>query len=337
MSRKDWLVAVGGEKWMVTQKAREALQDRHPNKGTVQDRVEGEEKDESQTPGIPMRPGSARRRNRWRFLLNEKFRGALVGMVLVVAFITLAIFANHIAPYDPKAMNTAQRLQPPSLAHLFGTDEFGRDVFSRVVYGSRISLQIGLIATILTVFFSTLLGLIWGYYPAAENIIARIVDLWLSFPTLLLAIAVVAILGPSLQNAMLAIVASAVPGFARVVHSAVLTIRKNEYIEAAVAGGLSDGEIIFRHILPNISATVIVMGTLEFASAILMGAGLSFLGLGAQPPTPEWGAMISTGKEWLGQAWWLYTFPGVAIVLAVLGINLVGDGLRDYFDPRLKR
>lgn len=280
---------------------------------------------------------AAPRRSGWRRLFSGKYRGGLVGLALVLGCIVLAVFAKQIAPFGPTDMNTAIRLQAPSAAHLFGTDEFGRDVFSRVIYGSRVSLRIGLTATVLTVIFSTLIGLAWGYYPRAENAIARVIDLWLSFPTLLLAIAVVAILGPSLQNAMLAIVASAVPGFARVVHSAVLTTRKNEYVEAAVSVGLSDSRIILKHILPNISATIIVMGTLEFASSILMGAGLSFLGLGAQPPTPEWGAMISTGKEWLGQAWWLYTFPGVAIVLTVLGINLVGDGLRDYLDPRLKR
>jgi len=263
-------------------------------------------------------------------------RGMIAGAVMVLAVVVCALLAPYIAPYGPLDMRVEERLQPPSLEHPCGTDEFGRDVFSRIVWGSRISLTMGLAATALTVLLGTLAGVLWGYFPGLGMIIARVVDLWLAFPTMLFAIVIVAVLGPSLRNAMLAVVLSMVPGFARVVHSAVLPLREKEFVEAASAAGAASVRILWRHILPNVGSTIIVLATLHFASAILMGAALSFLGLGAQPPQPEWGAMINTGRQWLGLAWWLYVFPGIAIVVAVLGINLLGDGLRDLLDPRLK-
>lgn len=260
----------------------------------------------------------------------------VIGAAMVLAVVACAVLAPYIAPYGPLDMRVEDRLQPPSVRHLCGTDEFGRDVFSRIVWGSRISLSMGLTATVLTVVLGTLVGILWGYYPRLGGFIARVVDLWLAFPTMLFAIVIVAILGPSLRNAMLAVVFSMLPGYARVVHSAVLPLREKEFVEAASAAGAPNRRILWRHVLPNIGNTIIVLGTLHFASAILMGAALSFLGLGAQPPQPEWGAMINTGRQWLGLAWWLYIFPGIAIVVAVLGINLFGDGLRDLLDPRLK-
>ncbi|MBC7339381.1 MAG: ABC transporter permease [Firmicutes bacterium] len=263
-------------------------------------------------------------------------KGMVVGALMVLAVVMCALLAPYLAPYGPLDMQVEERLQGPSFRHLCGTDEFGRDVFSRIVWGSRISLEMGLVATVLTVILGTGVGVLWGYYPRLGVFIARLVDLWLAFPTMLFAIVIVAVLGPSLRNAMLAVVLSMVPGFSRVVHSAVLPLREKEFVEAASAAGAPNRRILWRHVLPNVASTIIVLGTLHFASAILMGAALSFLGLGAQPPQPEWGAMINAGRQWLGLAWWLYIFPGIAIVVAVLGINLLGDGLRDLLDPRLK-
>ena len=234
--------------------------------------------------------------------------------------------------------NLSQRLQAPSAAHWLGTDEFGRDIFARLVHGTRVSLQVGIIAVGISIVIGGILGAIAGYYGGKlDNIIMRIMDIFLAVPSILLAIAIVSALGPSILNLMLAISISSVPSYARIVRASVLSIRDQEFIEAAKAIGASNTRIIFRHIIPNSLAPVIVQATLGVASAILSTAGLSFIGLGIQPPAPEWGSMLSGGRQYLRYAWWVTTFPGVAIMITILSLNLLGDGLRDALDPRLKQ
>ncbi|MFZ5823081.1 MAG: ABC transporter permease [Bacillota bacterium] len=263
-------------------------------------------------------------------------RGAMAGLVLLALFSMGAILAPYIAPYDPQAMNYDVRLAPPGGSFLMGTDEFGRDVFRAVLHGGRISLVVGFISVSIAGLLGTTLGLIAGYFSRLDALISRIVDIWLAFPTLLLAIAIVAVLGPGLRNAMIAVGIAATPSYIRVVRGVVLGARQREYVEAAHAIGAPDSLILWRHILPNVAAPIIVLSTLQFGGAILSAAALSFLGLGAQPPTPEWGALVASGRGFIRQAWWMSLFPGTAIMLVVLGLNLLGDGLRDALDPRLK-
>jgi peptide/nickel transport system permease protein len=224
----------------------------------------------------------------------------------------------------------------PGSEHLLGTDEFGRDLFSRILYGGRVSLLMGVVVISIAGTVGVILGVLSGYYRRIDIFIMQIVDILLALPSLLLAIVVVAILGVGLTNAMIAVSIAVIPAFVRVVRGSVLSIRESEYVEAAKALGVRDHKIIFKHILPNIASPVIIMATLEFGSAILAAAALSFLGLGAQPPNPEWGALVYVGKSFLSQAWWMTLFPGLCIMLVVLGFNLLGDGLRDALDPRLK-
>jgi peptide/nickel transport system permease protein len=271
----------------------------------------------------------------WRRFRKNKI--ALIGLGIVVFFILLAIFAPLLAPYDFKDPNLAERLQPPSSKHLFGTDDFGRDIFSRVLYGARISLWVGFFSVLGSVIAGSLLGIIAGYYGRwIDGIISRLFDIMLAFPSILLAIGIVAVLGPSLQNALIAIAVINIPNFGRLIRSRVLSIKQEEYIMAAKAIGMSDMRILFHHILPNSMAPIIVQGTLAIATAIIEAAALGFLGLGAQPPNPEWGKMLADSKDFLTQAPWTMIFPGLAIMLTVLGFNLMGDGLRDALDPRMK-
>ncbi len=274
-------------------------------------------------------------REGWRSFKKNKM--AIVGTGIVLFFILLAIFAPFLAPYGINEQNLSLRLQAPSKEHLFGTDDFGRDILSRVIYGARISLWVGFFSVLGSVIAGSLLGIIAGYYGRwIDGVISRIFDIMLAFPSILLAIGIVAVLGPSLQNALIAIAVINIPNFGRLIRSRVLSIKQEEYITAAKAIGMSDTRILFHHILPNSMAPIIVQGTLAIATAIIEAAALGFLGLGAQPPNPEWGKMLADSKDFLTQAPWTMIFPGLAIMLTVLGFNLMGDGLRDALDPRMK-
>ena len=267
-----------------------------------------------------------------------KNRLALAGLGIVVFFIILAILAPLIAPYSFKEQELANRLLSPSSEHWFGTDDFGRDIFSRILYGSRISLWVGFFSVLGSSIIGSLLGILAGYYGKwVDTLISRTFDIMLAFPSILLAIAVVAILGPSLQNALIAIAVINIPNFGRLVRSKVLSVKQEEYIMAARAVGMKDSRILLHHILPNSITPIIVQGTLAIATAIIEAAALGFLGLGAQAPTPEWGKMLADSKQYLVQAPWTLFFPGLAIMLTVLGFNLMGDGLRDVLDPRMKQ
>jgi len=264
-------------------------------------------------------------------------KGAIIGALIVTIEILVAILAPFIAPHDPIDQELRDALQPPSRKYLLGTDEVGRDILSRIVFGTRISLRVGLISVGIAGICGVGLGLVAGYYGGhIDNVILRIMDIWLAFPGILLALAIIAVLGPSLFNVMIAVGFSAIPAYVRVTRGSVLSVREMDYIVGARAIGCRSLRIIVRHILPNVLPSVIVLSTLGVAGAILTAAALSFIGLGAQPPTPEWGAMLTVGRQFLRKAWWLTTFPGLTIMITVLGINLLGDGLRDALDPRLR-
>jgi peptide/nickel transport system permease protein len=268
----------------------------------------------------------------------RKNKMAVGSAVFLFILILVAIFAPLIAPYGANQQNINIMLQKPSAAHWFGTDAFGRDVLSRVIYGSRISLEVGFVAVVFSVTIGGIVGAISGFYGGKlDNIIMRFMDILLAIPGILLAIAIVNVLGPGLINVMIAVGIASIPTYARIVRASVLSIRDQEYVESARAIGERDGAIIFKYILPNCMAPIIVQSTLGVAWAILSAAGLSFLGLGLQPPTPEWGAMLSEGEQYIFNAYWVTTFPGLAIVLVVLALNIFGDGLRDALDPRLKK
>ena len=268
---------------------------------------------------------------------------AVAGLIIIVIFILVAIFAPYISPHDPVETSLYDQLKPPvwyeggTTKNLLGTDDLGRDILSRLIYGARISLLVSVISVSLAFFFGTLIGAISGYKKGwIDNIVMRIMDIILSFPYILLAIVIVAYLGPSLNNAMIAIGVTYIPRFARIVRGSVLEECEKDYVTAARAIGANEFRIIFIAILPNCMGPLIVQTTLNFASAILDAAALSFLGLGAQPPTPEWGAMIAQSRSLILRASWVMTLPGLAILFAVLGFNLLGDGLRDALDPRLR-
>lgn len=267
----------------------------------------------------------------------SKNRLALIGLFIVLIFIVIAALAPFIAPYSFRDQVLADRFLPPSGKHWFGTDDFGRDIFSRVLYGARISLWVGFFSVLASAIIGTFLGIIAGYYGRwVDGLISRVFDILLAFPSILLAIAIVAILGPSLRNALIAIAVINIPNFGRLVRSKVLSVKQEEYIMSARAVGMRDSRILFRHILPNSVTPVIVQATLAIATAIIEAAALGFLGLGAQPPEPEWGRMLADAKNYLIQAPWTLFFPGIAIMLTVLGFNLMGDGLRDVLDPKMK-
>ncbi len=268
---------------------------------------------------------------------------AIIGLVIITGFILIAILAPVLSPHDPLETSLYDQLKPPvwhetgTWKHILGTDELGRDTLSRIIYGARVSLTVAIVSVGIAFTLGTLLGCISGYYKGFwDSLIMRVMDMILAFPYLLLAIVVVAYLGPSLQNAMMAIGITYVPRFARIVRGSVLEECEKDYVMAARAVGARDGRIIFINILPNCLGPLIVQTTLSMASAILDAAALSFLGLGAQPPTPEWGGMIARSRALILRASWVMTFPGIAILLAVLGFNLLGDGLRDALDPRLR-
>ena len=271
----------------------------------------------------------------WKRLIRNK--AAIAGMVVIVLLILTAIFADFIAPYHFAQQNLENTRMAPSSDHWFGTDNFGRDIFSRVVYGSRISIQVGFIAVGVAIVLGGILGSIAGYYSGRiDNVIMRLMDILLAIPGILLAIAIAAALGPGLVNVMIAVGIASIPRYARIVRASVLSLRDQEFVEAAKAVGANDFRIITKYILPNCMAPIIVQGTLGVAEAILAAAGLSFIGLGIQPPIPEWGAMLSTARVYVRDAWWMSIFPGLAIMITIFGLNLLGDGLRDALDPRLK-
>jgi peptide/nickel transport system permease protein len=271
----------------------------------------------------------------WRRLRRNK--AAMVGLGIIVILFLVAIFADVIAPYTYYEQNLRNRFALPSAEHFFGTDEFGRDIFSRVVYGSRISLRVGFVTILFSVAIGCLLGALAGFYGGlADNIIMRFTDIILAIPNILLAIAVVAALGTDLTNVMIAVGIGSMPQYARILRASVLTLRDQEFVEAARASGANDFRLITKHIIPNALAPIIVQATLGVAGAILTVAALSFIGIGLQPPTPEWGAMLSSGRQYIRDAAHLTTFPGLAIMIVILGLNMFGDGLRDALDPKLK-
>jgi ABC-type dipeptide/oligopeptide/nickel transport system permease subunit len=268
---------------------------------------------------------------------------AVAGMIVIAIFVLTAFLAPLLSPHDPIDVDLYEQLKPPiwseagSTKNLLGTDDLGRDILSRLIYGARVSLLVAVVTVGIGVLFGSLLGAVSGYYKGfVDNIIMRFMDILLAFPHILLAIVIMAYLGPGLRNAMIAIGIIYIPRFARIVRASVLEEYEKDYVTASKAIGAKDWRIIFVAILPNCLAPLIVQTSLGFASAILDAAALGFLGLGAQPPTPEWGAMIAMGRSHILRAWWVMTFPGIVILLAVLGFNLFGDGLRDALDPRLR-
>lgn len=266
-----------------------------------------------------------------------RHRSAVIGSVIVLAFLLIALLAPFLTSYEYTARSEAL-LQSPSIEHWFGTDEMGRDLFTRVIYGTRISLWVGFFAISGSIIVGSLLGLIAGFYGGwRDTIISRIFDILLAFPSILLAIAIVAMLGRSLSNALLAIAIINIPTFGRLMRSRVLSVKSEDYILAARAMGMKNNRILFKHILPNCWTPIMVQGTLGFATAVIEAAALGFLGLGAQPPEPEWGTMLADARQYIQLAPWTMIFPGLAIALTVLGFNLLGDGLRDIFDPRMKQ
>ena len=274
----------------------------------------------------------------WQRLLRNKM--AMLGLAILAILALLAIFADVIADYDTMvvAQNIPELLQGPSAAHWFGTDEFGRDIFARIIHGGRVSLVVGLISVSVSLLAGGSLGAFAGFYGGrVDNVIMRVMDIFLAVPSILLAITIVAALGTNLVNVMLAIGVSGIPTFARIVRAAVMGVKDQEFVESARAIGETNTAIIFREILPNCMAPIIVQSTLSVASAILSTASLSFIGLGVQPPDPEWGAMLSSGRNFLRDAMHITLFPGLAIVVTILALNLLGDGLRDALDPRLKQ
>jgi peptide/nickel transport system permease protein len=267
----------------------------------------------------------------------KKNKIAIVGMGIVFFFILLAIFADVIAPYGINDQVLENKLQSPSQQHWFGTDDFGRDILTRVIYGARISLWVGFFSVLGSIIVGTTLGMLAGYFGRwVDTLISRFFDIMLAFPSILLAIAIVAVLGPSLQNALIAIAVINIPTFGRLVRSKVLSIKEEEYILAAKSQGMKHTRILIHHVLPNSIAPIVVQGTLSIGTAIIEAAALGFLGLGAAPPDPEWGMMLADSKNYIQKAPWTMIFPGLAIMLTVLGFNLMGDGLRDALDPRMK-
>lgn len=292
-------------------------------------------------PGASVARGPTQPAYQTRFQLFwrefRRNRGALVGSAMFLILVGMIVFAPFVTRYDPIEPNYAARFSPPTAEHWFGTDRNGRDIFSRVVYGGRISLWVGLVSVGIGAGLGTLLGLISGFYGRwVDNVLMRFMDFVLAMPGILLAITIVFALGPSLTNVMIAVGFASMPQYARVVRASVLSAKQLPYVEAARANGAGDMAVMGRHILPNVFAPVLVLATLGLGSAVLSVAALSFLGLGAAPPTPEWGLLISDGRGVLRRSWWVATFPGLAIMVTVLAVNLIGDGLRDAMDPRLR-
>lgn len=278
-------------------------------------------------------------RSQWKMMVSrfKKNKRAMVGFWMVVFCVAVALLAPWVAPYDPIEQNMQIMLEGPSLNHPFGTDEFGRDILSRIIHGTQISLMTGIVGVLIAVILGVALGTISGYFGGlADTLIMRIMDIFMAFPSFLLALAIVSVLGPGMINVMIAIGIFSVPTFARLSRSSVISIKDKEYIEAVKAMGGSHLHVIIKHVIPNSIAPIIVLSSMRIATAIITAAGLSFLGMGAQPPTPEWGAMLSTGREYLRVAPHVSTMPGLAIMFLVLGFNMLGDGLRDALDPKMK-
>ncbi|MDQ2652332.1 MAG: ABC transporter permease [Chloroflexota bacterium] len=262
---------------------------------------------------------------------------AVAGLLIIVALVIIAIVAPWITPYDPNDQSFRIKLEPPSSEHWLGTDEFGRDVLSRILVGTRIALYVGIVPVIAAMAIGITLGLAAGYYgKGLDQVIMRLIDILLAFPWLLLAIGIMAVLGPGINNVVIAVAIVYIPAFARIVRGSVLSIKEKEYVEAARAMGQPNPQIIVRHVLANAWAPIIVLATLSIGQAIIYAAGLSFIGLGTQPPDADWGVMLSSGREYLRDAPWLGFFPGLAILITVLAFNLFGDGLRDALDPRMQ-
>ena len=271
----------------------------------------------------------------WRKLIRR--RVAAIGLVVCAILIILVVFGDVLSPYDPQAINTPEMLQGPSLAHPFGTDEMGRDVLSRVIYGARLTMLVSVVAVAISLVAGTALGLVSGYVGGwVDLVISKFIEALSAFPMVMFALTISAILGPGMRNVMIAIGVAYVPAFARIVRGMVLTVREREYIENAVSVGLNWFEILTRYVLPNVSSVIIVQASLAAASAILSEATMSFLGVGVQAPEASWGTMLKTGYNYLSMAPWMSIFPGLAIVVVVLALNFVGDGLRDALDVRLK-
>lgn len=279
-------------------------------------------------------PQEQMRRNLHRFLVSNRLN--LVGLIIVIIFFILAIFGQALAPYDPYAQDiTGSKLLPPSIAHPMGTDELGRDVLSRVMTGARISLQVAAVVLSFAVVFGTLVGSIAGYFGGmVDEILMRVTDLFLAFPALILAIAIASTFGRELKWTMVALSTVFWPWYARLVRAQILSIRERDFVTAGQSVGLSGPRLLFRHILPNVVTVVIIQLTLDVGFAILATSSLSFIGLGAQPPSPEWGTMMATARNYFREAWWYTTFPGLALTLTVFAFNVLGDGLQDALDPR---
>lgn len=294
--------------------------------------------DAGTAPGVSL--SSSLPFGRWKDLLRKllRNRSAVVGGIFILLLLVIAAAPSLFATHHPtRYQNTSNRFAPPSSEHWFGTDNLGRDVYSRVIYGTQITLYVAFRSVLVGALAGVTLGIVAGYYSGwIDTIIMRFMDVLLAFPGILLALAIVSALGASLENVIIAIAIFAVPSFARIVRGSTLVVRDLEYIEAIRALGARDFKIIFQHVLPNVLSPIIVQGTLYIATAILIASGLSFLGLGAQPPSPEWGLMLSAGRDFIWNAIHVSLFPGLAIVLAVLAFNLLGDGLRDALDPRMK-
>lgn len=279
------------------------------------------------------------RRSQWK-VIRKKFKRnkrATFGLYMTMLVILVAIFARWLSPYDPLEQNLNIILNTPSFSHPFGTDEYGRDILSRVIYGIQISLMVGVFGVLISIFLGVTLGTLSGYFGGKTDMfIMRIMDIFMAFPSFLLAISIVSVLGPGMVNVMIAIGIFSVPNFARISRSSVLSVNNKEYIEAAKSMGASDKRIIFKHVIPNSITPIIVLSTMRIATAILTASGLSFLGMGAQPPTPELGAMLNGGREFLRTAPHVCTIPGFVIMFIVLSFNMLGDGIRDALDPKMK-
>jgi peptide/nickel transport system permease protein len=270
-----------------------------------------------------------------RLLKNRPL--AIFGVAIIAFNVLQAVLAPTISPYDPYAMQLGDKLRAPDVTHIFGTDQLGRDILSRVIWGSRISFEIGVVVVVLSLVIGIPLGLSAGYAGGwLDETLMRITDIFLAFPALVLAIFIEAAIGPGLTNAMFSIAIVSWPTYARLVRGSAMSIKENEFVEAARAAGEGKLRVLFRHIFPNLLSPITVQSTLDMGGAVLTAAGLSFIGFGVQPPTAEWGAMVSSGRDYIAFAWWMTAFPGLAIFLFVLGFNLLGDWLNDYLNPRLK-
>ncbi|MEA3355981.1 MAG: ABC transporter permease [Candidatus Bipolaricaulota bacterium] len=274
-------------------------------------------------------------RSIWRQIIRNRL--STIGLTLIALLVLTAILAPHIAPYDPFKTDPIHKLEPPGQKNLLGSDALGRDILSRILYGARISLWIAILIMLISGTIGTTIGIVSGYFGGLlESILMRITDIFMAFPRLILAMAIAAAIGPSLTNVVIAISFSAWTTFARLARSRALEVRQEDYVEAARATGANDLRILFVHILPMVISPIIIQGTIVMGGIILTAAGLGFIGFGAQPPSPEWGLMVSDGRNFMPEGWWASTFPGLAIMLTVLGFNLLGDGIRDILDPRMR-